>query len=251
MVDVGARLAVVTLNRPERRNALSRSLLRRLWEVMSGLDDDNAVDVIILTGTDPAFCAGVDLKEAAGASGGVLAGDMEMPARGMFPALAKPVIGAVNGPAATGGLELALTCDFLVASDRARFADTHTRVGVMPGGGATVRLARWIGLPRAKQMSVTGNYIDANTALAWGLVNEVVAHDGLLDRCREVAADIVSNDQRGVQQILQTYDLGGGATEDDAWAIERRVSREWAAAGFDPAEIERRRVEVLARAHRS
>jgi enoyl-CoA hydratase len=165
----------------------------------------------------------------------------------VFPALAKPVIGAVNGPAATGGLELALTCDFLIASERARFADTHTRVGVMPGGGVTVRLARWIGLPRAKQMRVTGNYIDATTALAWGLVNEVVAHEELIERCRQVAADIVSNDRRGVHQILQTYDLGAGATEDDAWAIETRVSREWAATGFDPAELERRRSEVVAR----
>jgi hypothetical protein len=123
LVETLLRVAVVTLNRPERRNALSRSLLSRLWEVMTGPDADDAVDLMILTGADPAFCAGVDLKEAAGATGGLLCADMKMPARGLFPALAK-LIGAVNGPAATGGLELALTCDFLIESDRARFADT-------------------------------------------------------------------------------------------------------------------------------
>jgi enoyl-CoA hydratase/carnithine racemase len=132
----------------------------------------------ILTGTDPAFCAGVDLKEA-GSDGGVFAHAHELPARGLFDDTEKPVIGAINGATATGGLELALTCDFLIASEHARFADTHSRVGVQPGGGVTVRLARWIGVPRAKQMSVTGNYLDAPTALAWGLVNHVVPHEQL------------------------------------------------------------------------
>jgi enoyl-CoA hydratase len=247
LVERWPRVAVVTLNRPQRRNALSRSLIGRLWEVMTGLDADDDVDVIILTGADPAFCAGVDLKEAAGATGGLLACDMEMPARGLFPALTKPVIGAVNGPAVTGGLELALTCDFLIASDRARFADTHTRVGVMPGGGVTVRLARWIGLPRAKQMSITGNYVDAPTALAWDLVNEVVPHEELLPYCRQLAADAVSNDQRGVRRMLQTYNEVTNTTVDEGWKIEARVSRDWEGAGFDPAEIEARRVQVVER----
>lgn len=249
LVDVEDRVAVVNLNRPERRNAFTWELVVLLGETMRALDADVDVDVIVLTGTDPAFCAGVDLKEA-GSDGGVFAHVHELPARGLFDDTAKPVIGAINGPAATGGLELALTCDFLIASERARFADTHSRVGVQPGGGVTVRLARWIGLPRAKQMSITGNYVDAATALAWGLVNEVVPHADLLPRCRELAADIVGNDQRGLRRILSTYDLGGATTEEHAWEIERAVSLQWFVAGVDPADVEARRTGVVERGHR-
>src|SRR4029077_8049205 len=113
----------------------------------------------------------------------------QFPFRGPFPAHTKLLIGAINGPAITGGFEVALNCDFLIASDRARFADTHARVGVMPGWGLTVLLAQRIGVARAKQMSVTGNYVDAQTAYEWGLVNHVVAHDELLPFCRTLAAD--------------------------------------------------------------
>jgi enoyl-CoA hydratase len=247
LVEIADRIAVATMNRPKSRNALNRVLDARLGEVMVALDHNDSVDVIILTGTDPAFCAGVDLKEA-GTDGGVLGQNRTYEGRrGMFPQVTKPVIGAVNGPAITGGLEVALTCDFLVASERARFADTHTRVGVMPGGGVTVRLARWIGVPRAREMSVTGNFVDAPTALAWGLVNHVVPHEQLIDFCKGLAADIVSNDQRGVRQMLDTYDRGAGAAEDDAWEIERRISAQWGGDGYDPAEIEARRLDVVAR----
>ena len=124
----------------------------------------------------------------------------------------KPLIGAVNGVAVTGGLELALACDFLVASDRARFADTHSRVGIQPGWGLTVALPAAVGVRRAKEMSVTGNFVDAATALAWGLVNHVVAHADLLPFCRQLAADTVSNDQAGVRRLLQTYDEGALVT---------------------------------------
>jgi enoyl-CoA hydratase len=145
---------------------------------------------------------------------------------------------------------VALNCDFLIASDRARFADTHARVGVMPGWGLTVLLAQRIGIGRAKQMSVTGNYIDATTALAWGLVNHVVPHDELLPYCRALAADVVSNDQAGVRRILQTYNEVTATTVDEGWRIEARVSREWEGSGFDPAAIEARRKAVVERGRR-
>jgi enoyl-CoA hydratase len=246
LVDSAERVAVVTLNRPERRNAFTWELIQRLGGTMRALDADDDVDVIILTGADPAFCAGVDLKEA-GSDGGVFAHAHELPTRGLFDDTVKPVIGAINGATATGGLELALTCDFLIASERARFADTHSRVGVQPGGGVTVRLARWIGVPRAKQMSITGNYVDASTARAWGLVNEVVAHEDLIPRCKQIAADIVGNDQRGLRQIIRTYDLGAATTEEHAWEIERAVSFQWFVAGVDPADVEARRAGVVER----
>jgi enoyl-CoA hydratase/carnithine racemase len=256
LVDVADRVATITLNRPEARNALNRAVRKGLPAAIERCDADDDVDVMILTGADPAFCAGVDLKEFG--SGQVQQGegfadvgergtDGRLPFRGALPPHEKPLIGAVNGVAVTGGFEIALNCDFLIASERARFADTHARVGVMPGWGLTVLLAQRIGIGRAKEMSITGNYIDAPTALAWGLVNHVVPHDELLPFCRQLASDAVSNDQRGVRRMIQTYNEVTGTTVDEGWNIEAKVSRDWEGAGFDPAEIEARRMKVVER----
>jgi len=215
---------------------------------------------MILTGNDPAFCAGVDLKEfgsgQATQSGEGFADIPDRaastdrgrgPWRGALPPHRKLLIGAVNGVAVTGGLEIALNCDFLIGSERARFADTHARVGVMPGWGLTVLLAQRIGVARARQMSVTGNFLDGATACQWGLVNEVVPHDQLLDRCRQLAQDCITIDQTAVRQMLETYRLVTDTTVDEGWSIEDRISREWEGSGFDPAEIERKRRGIVER----
>jgi enoyl-CoA hydratase len=250
------RIGIVTLNRPEARNALNRAVRRRLPEAINDFEANDDVDVIILTGADPAFCAGVDLKEfGSGATTASGEGFAEMgerdegrgPFRGALPPHTKLLIGAINGVAVTGGFEVALGCDFLVASELARFADTHARVGVMPGWGLTVLLAQRIGVARAREMSVTGNYIDAATALSWGLVNHVVPHDELLPFALQLARDCISIDQRAVRRMLQTYNEVTATTIDEGWRIEDRVSREWEGAGFDPAEIEARRQKVLER----
>ena len=181
LVEVSGRVATVTLNRPAVRNALNAALRRALPTTMESLDRDESVDVIIVTGADPAFCAGIDLKELGGNSRG---GEEETRALidggRPFGPVSKPVIGAINGVAITGGIELALNCDFLIASDRASFADTHARVGIQPGWGLTVLLPQAVGLRRAIEMSTSGNFVDARTALEWGLVNRVVAHDDLV-----------------------------------------------------------------------
>jgi enoyl-CoA hydratase len=256
LVDVQDRVAVITLNRPEARNALNRAVRRALPKAINDLEADDDVDAVILTGTDPAFSAGVGLKEFASgevsASGEGFADmgrrdDGRLPFRGALPPRTKLLIGAINGVAITGGFEVALGCDFLVASERARFADTHARVGVMPGWGLTVLLAQRIGVARAKEMSLTGNFLDAPTALAWGLVNHVVPHEELLPFCRQLALDSTSIDQAAVRRMLQTYNEVTATTVDEGWAIEDRVSREWEGAGFDPAAIEARRQQVLAR----
>jgi enoyl-CoA hydratase len=256
LVEVDERIALVTMNRPEARNALNREMRRRLPAVLTALEHDDDVDVVVLTGTDPAFCAGVDLKEfgsGATSSAGEGFADMgerdggRLPFRGALPPRTKLLIGAVNGVAVTGGFEVALACDFLVASERARFADTHARVGVMPGWGLTVLLAQRVGVARAKEMSVTGNFLDAHTALEWGLVNHVVPHEELIDVCRGLARDCASIDQRAVRRMLRTYDESSATTVDEAWRIEGRVSLEWEGAGFDPAEIEARRRAVVER----
>ena len=250
LLEVSDRIAVVTLNRPERRNALNAALYRRIPEVLSELDADPSVDAMIVTGTDPAFCAGVDLKEFGDRGNEPVPGSGRRTWSGFLPPLLKPVIGAINGAAITGGLELALACDFLVASERARFADTHARVGIMPGDGLTVRLPEAIGVRRAKEMSLTGNLIDAHTALAWGLVNHVVAHDDLLPSCRALAEAVVSNDQAGVRQMLATYELWSAGRDEEAWTTELTVSRDWEGTGYDPAEVARRRDAIIERGSR-
>jgi enoyl-CoA hydratase len=215
------------------------------------VEHNDAVDAIILTGADPAFCAGLDLKEL-GAGGGGLAesgatGADDRGTRGPVPPCTKPLIGAVNGAAITGGFEIALNCDFLVASERARFADTHARVGIQPGWGLTVLLPQAIGVRRAREMSATGNFVDADTALAWGLVNHVVSHGELMPFARQLAADIVSNDQAAVRRIYATYDESSEVTAGEAWDIENRVAAEWQGRGVDAAEVERRRMAVVER----
>ena len=227
--EVSDRIAVVTLNRPERRNALNGELTAALRAGMAEVDADDAVDVIVLTGADPAFCAGVDLKElGSGARGSrqFIPGSAAEPGR-PWARTAKPVIGAVNGPAITGGFELALQCDFLVASERAVFADTHARVGILPGWGLTVLLPQAVGVRRAKELSLTGNFLSAADALAWGLVNHVVPHDELLPTARKLAADIAGYDQRPVRRMLDEYERTTSTTVAEGLRIEAQVAAEW------------------------
>jgi enoyl-CoA hydratase len=251
LYEVSDRIATITINRPEARNALTSEMLARIPQRMLDAEADDDVDVIILTGTDPAFTAGLDLKEL-GTDGSNLAGGSgadgssnRYGVRGPFPTLTKPLIGAVNGVAVTGGLEYALNCDFLVASERAKFGDTHARVGVMPGWGLTVLLPQAIGIRRAREMSFTGNFMLADEALAFGLVNHVVGHDQLIPFTRQLAHDIAGNDQPGVRQIRETY--AQIATDDDHWEIESRDSRAWRRTQFSPDAVAARRAAIQAR----
>jgi enoyl-CoA hydratase len=250
LVDVTDRIATITMNRPEARNALNTELRRALPQAVAECEARDDVDVLILTGADPVFCAGLDLKEL-GQSSNESDNAAAMPSterRGPLPPVTKPLIGAINGAAITGGFELALNCDFLIASEHARFADTHTRVGIQPGWGLTVLLAEAVGVRRAKELSATGNFLDAPTALTWGLVNHVVPHGELLAFSRAIAADIVSNDQDGVRQIVDTYDVGTLTTRDDWWDLEIRRSREWMQSRQTLGDsVERRREAVMER----
>ena len=251
-LEVSDSIATITLNRPKARNALSRDVRRLLPQLMAEADGRGDVDAVILTGADSAFCAGLDLKELGSsdtslADANAVGSDASGRRNGPFPPMTKPVIGAINGVAITGGLEVALACDFLVASTHARFADTHARVGIQPGWGLTVLLPQAVGLRRAREMSATGNFVDAATALTWGLVNHVVPHDELLDFARSLAADIASNDSRAVRTIYATYDEGSLLSAGDAWEVESRTAADWNGGGFDAADIERRRQRVVDR----
>jgi len=250
LLDVSERIATITLNRPDARNALNGDLLESLVQTVANADADEAVDVLVITGADPAFCAGLDLKAVSSGDPRLLAtapsADTPVRDRGPFGTLSKPLIGAVNGYAITGGFEIALACDFLIASENARFADTHARVGIQPWWGLTVRLPQAIGIRRARQMSATGDFVDARTALEWGLVNHVVPHDELLPFTRGIAAAIVSNNQQAVRRILATYAESQLLSDHDAWLHESDVAEAWVHGG-QVSDIEANRQAVMER----
>ncbi|WP_006245515.1 enoyl-CoA hydratase [Mycolicibacterium tusciae] len=215
---------VLTLNRPEARNALSRDLIRATYAALTEADDDESVRAVVLTGTDPAFCAGVDLKEAQRDGTKYFA---EFRSHSCIEATSKmrtPLVGAINGAVFTGGLEMALGCDFLIASERAVFADTHARVGILPGGGMTARLPQLIGLGMARRLSMTGEVVDAVRAERIGLVTEVVAHDRLLERAIQLAAQIAEVPGPIMLGLKEIYTTGAAAVIDPALAAEDRIA---------------------------
>ena len=249
LVEVDDRVATVTLNRPEARNAISAELHAQLDEAVTGLDAREDVGCIVLTGADPAFCAGMDLKSLATELREVQQERQRRPAQrsAMMPPHDTPVIGAINGVTVTGGLELAMCCDFLIASERARFADTHARVGVMPGGGMTIRLPQLVGLDRARRMSLTGDYIDAETARDWGLVVEVVAHESLLERAKALASTIASIPSEYLTELRRGYDEIGAMSGPEAFRAEAKWSRAWMADRFDQSRLTTEREKIIAR----
>jgi enoyl-CoA hydratase len=186
--------ALITLNRPAAMNALSPQLLGDLCTAFRELQDDPGVRAVVLTGAGRAFCAGLDLKALSASEEGLGAfaihGEHDVVAA--INDFDRPVIVAVNGVAATGGFELALMGDILLASSGARFADTHCRVGLAPGWGLSQKLARIIGPSRAREAHFTGNFISAQQAADWGLVSRVVEQEHLLDESRKLALEIAS-----------------------------------------------------------
>ncbi|EUA09598.1 enoyl-CoA hydralase [Mycobacterium kansasii 732] len=228
LIHTDERIRTLTLNRPQSRNALSAALRDRFFGALSEADADDDVDVIVLTGADPVFCAGLDLKE--------LGDQSALPdISPRWPAMTKPVIGAINGAAVTGGLELALYCDILIASEHARFADTHARVGLLPTWGLSVRLPQKVGVGMARRMSLTGDYLAAADALRAGLVTEVVPHDELLPTARRVAASIVGNNQNAVRALLASYHrIDDSHTSAGLW-LEAMAARQFRTSGDDVA----------------
>lgn len=188
-------VATITLNRPDALNALSVRMEAELTAALTTLDADPSVRAVIVTGAGRAFCAGVDLKELT--EGDTLATRVWHGPGGLGAAMAgmqTPVIAAVNGFAVTGGLELALNADFILAAPAARFADTHARVGITPAWGMTHILPRLIGPARARLMSLTGRYVTAAEAHDWGLVAELTGDDDLMARARAIGAEIAETD---------------------------------------------------------
>ena len=245
LTETAGAVRTITLNRPKARNALNAELIARLAAELRAAEGDEGVAVVILTGTDPAFCAGLDLREV-GATG-IDPDSVRHPEKSpwwVLDSMLTPVIGAVNGPAVTGGLELALQCAFLVASERAAFADTHARVGIHPGGGLTGLLPQAVGMRRAKEMSFTGGFVDAAEAYRTGLVNHVVPHDELLPTARRLAEEIATADARTVAAVHRMYRDVANTTLAEGMELERRRFSEWEAR---PEDIEARRQAVIDR----
>src|SRR6478752_3270440 len=223
VADLGP-VRVLTLNRPAARNALNRNLIRALYAALKAADADESVRAVVITGADPAFCAGVDLKEAARDGLKYFA---EFKTQSCITAVAEmrtPTIGAINGAVFTGGLELALGCDFLVASERAVFADTHARVGILPGGGMTARLPQVVGGAMARRLSMTGEVVDAVRAERIGLVTEVVAHERVVDRAVELATQVAEVPGPTMLGLKEIYVRGASAVIDPALAAEDDIA---------------------------
>ncbi len=221
-------VATITLNRPERRNAINRALLIGLYEALEEIERNNSIRCGIITGSDPAFCSGIDLA--------VLGKENIFDPRGdgrdlpdLFKDCTKPVIGAVNGHAITGGFEIALNCDFLIASERALFADTHAKVGIHPGWGMTQLLQQAVGQRRAKQLSFTGEFINAEEALRTGLVNEVVSHEELMPRAREICSQIGETRENLLPVIKNLIEKRNSATLFDSYKHERAEFKKFVA----------------------
>jgi enoyl-CoA hydratase len=235
---------LLTLNRPQARNALSMELISALHDALTTADVDEAIRVIVLSGSDPAFCAGLDLKEVARDGEAFFAHFDSADCVVQVGEIATPVVGAINGTAFTGGLEVALGCDFLIASERALFADTHSRVGLLPTGGMTARLPALVGSGFARRMSMTGEIVDADTALRVGLVTEVVAHDELMPRALELAAAVADAHPQTLRDLKRVYVGGAEPTVGFALGVERRIADE---QEHDWSTFEQRRLAVLER----
>lgn len=184
------RVARVTLNRPDSLNALNAEIMGEIVEVFAGIDRNPDIAVTVLTGAGRAFAAGADIKEMQpqGFSDMYLADYFAGWDR--FAACRKPVIAAVNGFALGGGCELALMCDIIIASDKAKFGQPEIKLGVTPGMGGSIRLTKAVGKARAMDLILTGRMIDAEEAGRIGLVSRVVPHDSLLETAEEAAATI-------------------------------------------------------------
>lgn len=241
-------VAVVTLSRPQARNALDSATILQLRATLAEADADDGIAVVVLTGADPAFCAGLDLREVASSGENLKLINTEgLPPGAPWAPLSKPLIGAVNGAAITGGFELALHCDILLASERAVFADTHLRVGVMPGWGLSVLLRRAVGAGLAYRLSLTGDFLGAEAARQAGLVTDVLPHADLLPEAIGLAKRIAEADRTIVATWIASSRQIGALINEPALRVEAEVCERWLARGFDAAETSARRAAVVDR----
>jgi enoyl-CoA hydratase/carnithine racemase len=239
-------IATITLNRPEALNALSKKMVEELILTLVDIDYDDSVNVVVLKGAGRAFCAGMDLKDY---PLGENITKNPVAAFGPWQAiedLCKPVVAAVQGYAITGGYLLAISCDIIIASEEAKFADTHAKWGLVPYGGETQRLPRLIGSKRAKEMMFTSDMITAAEAERYGMVNRVVPLDQLDNTALELAKKINQNSQRAVRAIKWLINRGGEMDLAGALRYESIYGR-WGRINGEPDEDRDSRLSAMRR----
>ncbi len=233
IVEINEKVGVVKMNRPDALNALNTETLWELSKAISHLSESNGVRVIVITGEGKAFVAGADIAEMKDMSGDQ-AREFSKSGQKVFDLIArteKPVIAAVNGFALGGGCELVLACDIRIASEKAKLGQPEVNLGVIPGFAGTQRLSRLVGVAKAKEMILTGDMVDAQTALSIGLVNQVVPADQLMDVCMELANKIASKGPVAVKLAKRVINEGIEARLDEGSAYETRDFAECFATG--------------------
>ncbi len=216
--------AVVTLNRPEALNALTTTLTGELGDFLESVADDDSVRCVVLTGSAKAFAAGADIKEMADqAYADMYRGNFFARAHDRVASFRKPIIAAVSGYALGGGCELAMMCDFIIASDTAKFGQPEINLGVAPGIGGSQRLTRAVGKAKAMEMCLTGRMMDAAEAERSGLVSRVVASDALLDEARAAAAKIAGQSILAVMANKELVNAAFETTLAQGVVFERRL----------------------------
>lgn len=231
IAEPASGVMLLTLNRPGQRNAIDLALLEALTDALACFASEAHWRAAILTGAAPAFCAGLDLKTFSAP---------DAPRHRVteliqsLPRLPKPIIAAVSGAAYTGGLEMALGCDFILASEAARFADTHAKIGALSGSGMGSRLPHAVGTRFAKQMMLGCQPIDAVTALRIGLINELLPADRLLPRAVELASAIAGHDPHLIRITRDVLNRGSHRTLGEAIEIEAAALAQRKADGAMP-----------------
>jgi enoyl-CoA hydratase len=201
-------VGIITFNRPERLNAINWQMAHDFSVLFDEIYDDEGIKTIILTGSGKGFCAGADIVELMDPDAKHISENMGYEIFNKLENLRKPVIAAINGSCNGGGLELALCCDFRIASEKANFGLGEVKIGVMPAAGGTARLPRLIGVARAKELLYFGNRINSQEAVAIGLVNRVVSHDALLEETRKWANELVERAPLSLQMLKWCVNYG-------------------------------------------
>jgi enoyl-CoA hydratase len=221
------RTAIITLNRPKKLNALSPELVEELYKALSDADGDESVRVIIITGGDSVFAAGADLGAMDTAAPTVVQTlKSRFAARNPYDyieQIGKPVIAAIAGYALGGGCELAMCCDLRIAAETAKFGQPEIRVGLIPGAGGTQRLPRLVGMTKAKELIMVGEYIGAEEARELGLVNAVVPSEKLLEEAKNLAAKLAQRPPFSLRLIKMVMNMGADRDLQSALALEREA----------------------------
>lgn len=230
-LTVADRIATITVNRPDKLNALNDALMVELGQAIDQVVKDDSVGGVIVTGAGRAFVAGADIAELRAKSKEQM---LELARRGQdvfrrFETSPKPVIAAVNGFALGGGCELALACHVRIASEQAKFGQPEVKLGIIPGYGGTQRLTRIAGKGRALQLLLTGEIIDAAEAFRIGLANQVVTPAMLLEAARGMAMAMLANGPLALARCIEVVNRGADMPLDDACALEAKVFSELAA----------------------